>query len=270
MKKLMIAAAAAAMIGGAYATDVCTDEGDVAGVDCLVYDLKISVKTLAPKYGACKGKKSGCSDGSCSEIYYLDNTSRTLKGYIWFCEDECWTIDDEPHIVLWDTKAKTFVVPIGYARVTKANGAQVTKYYYETDGLAFTFLGRYSKGMKKAAAAWEIDTDYLTGFAAGVNGSLMIDKDAGTAKLKSISGNFAGMATPSLTVSKKCEDDEDVPGYYAELCECLDSWCEASSEADDGVPATGTWSLKYNKKLSKGSTPMYKLVPKYALWNEDK
>lgn len=267
MNKLMIAAAAAAMIGGVYATDVCTDEGEAVAGGCLVYDLKISVKTLAPKHGTCKDKGSGCSDGSCSEIYYLDNTSRTLKGYLWFCEDDCWTADDQPHIVLWDTKSKQYIVPIGYAKVEK-NGSTITKYYYETDGLAFSFLGRYGKKVKKAAAAWEIDTDYLVGAAAGVNGSLIQNKDEGTAMLKSISGNFAGMAMPSLTVSKKCEDPEVELGVYATLCDCIDSWCDASEEADS-VPASGTWSLKYNKKLSNSSTPMFKLVPKYALMNED-
>ena len=263
MKKLMIAAAAAAMIGGAYATDVCTDESEAGGVDCLVYDLQIKVKTLAPKYGNCK-TKSGCSDG-CSEIYYLDNTSRTLKGYIWFCDDECWEADDPAHIVLWDATAKTYVVGIGYAYDADK---RVTKYYYETDQLAFDFLGRYGKKMTKAAASWALDTEYLRGYGAGLNGSLMIDKETKEAKLKSISGNFAGTVTPSLTIKTACSD-ETVEGVYALLCDCFETICDLTETSDD-VPAYGTWSLKYNKKLSTGSTPMFKLVPKYALFDEDK
>lgn len=265
MKKLMIAAAAAAMIGGAYATDVCTDEGEYA-THCLVYDLQIKVKTLTPKLGKCGSKKDLCGDSSCSEIYYLDNVNTTLKGYVWFCEDDCWDVDDEPYIVLWDTKVKAPVVPVLYWKDTEK---KTTKYIYEQEGLTFEFLGRYAKGMKKVAAAWTLDTEYIAGYAAGVNGSLINNKDEGTAMLKSISGNFAGMAMPSLAVKKLCEDDEEVTGVYANLCDCIDSWCEADQEADEGVPATGTWSLKYNKKLSLGSTPMYKIVPKYVLVDED-
>ena len=261
----MIAAAAAAMIGGVYATDVCTDEGDLVS-HCLVYDLQIKVKTLTPKYGYCKSKANKCSQGECSELYYLDNTSRTLKGYIWFCEDDCWDMDTEAYVVLWDAKSKTAIIPIYYM---KDKEKKTTKYFYETDGISFSFLGRYSKGMKKVAAAWALDTEFIYGNAAGVNGSLIQNKDEGTAMLKSISGNFAGMAQPSLTVKHLCDEDELLTGVYANLCDCIDSWCEADQEAEDGVPASGTWSLKYNKKISYGTKPMFNIVPHFALVNED-
>jgi len=267
MKKLMIAAAAAAMIGGAYATDVCTDE-DVGSWDtgCLVYDLQIKVKTLAPKKLKCKG--DGCSDCG-STLYYLDNASRKFKGYIWFCNDYCWDVNDTPYIVLWDANTKTPVVPILYQKYVSDTGVKGTKYFYEQDGLEFTFLGRYAKSANKVAAAWTLDTEDIAGYAAGVNGTGILDKDDNTLMLKSISGNFAGLALPSATIKSKCEANT-VYGLIAELCDCFDAWCEGSGEEwDEGVPATGTWSLKYNKKLSNGSTPMFKLAPKYALVDED-
>jgi hypothetical protein len=264
MKKLMIAAAAAAMIGGAYA-DVCADEGDYT-TSCLVYDLQIKVKTLGPKYGVCREKGTRCTDGGCADIYYLDTANNTYKGYMWFCEDYCWTDATDAYLVLWDAKTKAPIVPIGKAKDTER---KVTKYYYNQGGLDFEFLGRYGKNLKKAAASWEIDAGAIMGHGAGVNGSLIYNKEDGSAMLKSISGNFAGSVVPSMTVKKLCEDGEEMDIMFANLCDCAETLCDATETADE-VPASGTWSLKYNKKLSLGSKAMFQIVPKYAIWDEDK
>ena len=279
MKKLMIAAAAAAMIGGAYA-DVCDDEGDVAPSGCMVYDLKISAKTLVPKKGKCKsGAVSDCKDG-CNVVYYLDNGNRTFKGYIWFCDTMCWDSNEtDSNLVLWDAKTKAPVVPVNYGKITK-NGKEITKYYYTSinDGFyGWTFLGRYGKKSSKIAASWWVATTPISINAAGLNGSGFKDKEACTLSLKSISGAFAGSVTPELKISKtgitgsngrRVCIDVMTNGMYAELCDCVQDLCDLYQTATT-VPATGTWSLKYNKKLSTGSTPMYKIVPKYALWDED-
>ena len=82
--------------------------------------------------------------------------------------------------------------------------------------------------------------------------------------LKSISGNAVGyLAMETIEVAKKCKDPEEFTAKIAGLCDCWEDWCEDGDDADT-VPFSGTWSLKYNKKLSKGAKSMLLVVPSYA------
>ena len=260
MKKLMIAAAAAAMIGGAYA-GACSDiDAGVVSGNCMVYDVKLNVKTLAPKKMKCAGET--CSDCA-SYVYYLDNASRSIVGYAWLCYEDCIDDSTDMNLVLWEKKTKVPVVTLPYAY-------EDGKFVQYPNTFNFSFIGRYGKKAKKVAAAWELDTEFIAGYCAGLNGSCSYDKDFGTAMLKNVSGNFAGLAVPATIVSKKlCEDPEEIAGLYAGICDCWESWCDSGDEATDGLPSYGTWSIKYNKSLSKGGKSMLQLVPSYALELED-
>lgn len=243
----MIVAAAAAMTAGAFA-DVC-DPVPVTTVDgeCLVYDLSFKFKTLGPK-------RITCDD---LPVYYLKDASRTLKGYVWFCESQCWDTDSEPYIVLWDTKAKAAVIPLFY---TVEGGYKNML----ASTIAFDFLGRYDKKANKVAAFWTVEADDATIYAAGVKGKTIIDKEDHTALLKSISGNAVGMFNLStIEEAVECDDPNEFTAKIATLCECWLNWCDDGDDAE-AVPATGTWSLKYNKGVSKGNKSMLQLVPAYA------
>ena len=106
MKKLMIAAAAAAMIGGAYA-DLCTDTTDPTG--CAVYDVKFTLKSLGPKLLKIKGSSNTCGDTAAECCTYFDSATYTFNGIIWDCEASCDTLSkdsDSVKYVMWSTKAK--------------------------------------------------------------------------------------------------------------------------------------------------------------------
>ena len=258
MKKLMIVAAIAAMTSGVYA-DACddVDYSEING-DCLVYDVKFSLKTLAPKKLTCKTCDK-CSDDDV--VYYLADTTRTLKGYLWFCYDDCWDVDDEPYVALWDTKAKSAIIPLYYT-IDTTSGAK--KKVAQPVTTQFEFLGRYGKKGDKVAALWNVESEYAEIAAAGVKGSVIKDKEEGTVKLKSISGNaVAYIALQTIEVAKKCADPEEFTAKIAALCDCWETWCDDGDEADI-APASGTWSLKYNKSLSKGAKSMLLVVPSYA------
>ena len=271
MKKLMIAAAAAAMTAGAFAA--CSDIAN----GCVAWDLSLKAKTLAPKKISCKDV---CGDKS--TLYYLDAASRTLKGYLWICEYECES-SDAFNVVLWDAKAKLAIVacpPCGLGD-------------YQTADLTMADLMVYGKKANKVAAAFQIagvnaaGEDAIDVTLAGVNGSIN-KTTCGDCFVKNLSGYFAGSilpVIPGLTqqigsyssglcgdiVIPDCEDDEIYPVYYTTLCEVcggFDGWCKAEEcaiELDDMVPAVGSWSMKYNKKLGNTKKTMCEIVPAYAL-----
>lgn len=272
----MIGAAIAALASGAFA-GAC-DEVNVGGSDgCLVYDLKFTVKTLAPKKLTCKGC-SKCDDSTV--LYYLDGATRTFNGYLWFCADDCWTVEDEPYMVLFEKKSKTVFAPLlwKYNDTFTARGIDSEN----QPKAQFAFLGRYGKKANKIAAAWSLsDTFELENddasfvfMAAGINGTGFKLKDACYLKgeaayyLKSISGNVAGALAIDTVVTgySKCDDDPEYEVYYVNLCDCFSNYCEddCTPIQTEAVPASGTWSLKYNAGLSKGSKSMLTIVPQWA------
>ena len=263
MKKLMVAAVAAAMTAGAFA-GAC-DDGEYSELtyNCLVYNVQLKLKTLAPKRAKCYEKDSCGEKTACGEVYYLDNGSRTIKGYMWFCDDLCWDTDDDVKICLWDAKNKLAVIPLYYANEVK-DGRLVAVQYPET--FNFDVLGRYAKKANRVAAYWALDADTIALACAGINGTTIADKEMGTVTLKSISGNCAGMMDIStITIPGKCGEVEEFTAKIAELCDCWDNWCDDGDDAD-AVPVTGTWQIKYNKGLSKErAKSMLSIVPSYAL-----
>jgi hypothetical protein len=267
MKKLMIAAAAAAMTVGAYAA--CSDAG------CVAWDLSLNLKSLDAKKASCK---DACGDKS--TIYYLDNATRKLKGYLWACEYDC-EAADSMYIVLWDTKKKVAVIPAPLP--TDLTGE------FATVDAAFAEMWVYGKKANKVAASFEFVNDNIDVSVAALNGSLK--KDGDTCYVKSLSGNAAGaIALPKTgsdqviyettgglcgdTVIEVCGDvDEPIEVVYTTLCEVccgFDGWCDTENvetlETGDLVPAYGTWKMKYNKKMSTTTKKsIYNYLPNYAL-----
>ena len=103
-------------------------------------------------------------------------------------------------------------------------------------------------------------------YAAGTKGSVL-EIDDETRLPKSISGNAVGLINPASIVKKnKCADDTTEMGKIFAMCGCLDDdpcGSETGAEATK-VAASGTWSIKYNKSLSKGKKTLAKIVPSYA------
>ena len=283
MKKLMITLAAAGLVGSVWAG--CGDS-----VGCLVYDLKVTLKTLGPKAQKCKDT---CADAT---VYYLDTVTRSLKGYAWSCEYDCecdGSGKTELQLALWEPKAE-----LGW-------------WLYDTDGkvadqkidvLKQTI--RFAKKGSKAAVWFDvIDADGTDWSAQCQNsrykvestlrfvgfGTAAKNKNLDSCIVKSVSGNVIGDVTPDVRCAKKsttkgnwCEDDvteccADYEIRWACLCNCDVDWCDDIDDVeilsasklmnDTGrVPAYGTWSMKYNASLSssKSKVKLTDKLPKYA------
>ena len=282
MKKLMITLAAAGLVGSAWAG--C---GDSDG--CLVYDLKVTLKTLGPKAQKCKAT---CADET---VYYLDTVTRSLKGYAWSCEYDCecdGSGKTELQLALWEPKAE-----LGWW-LYDTNGEVADQ---KIDVLKQTI--RFAKKGSKAAVWFDVEnadgTDWSTqcrnstykvastlrfvGF-----GTAAKNKNLNSCIVKSVSGNVIGDVTPDVrcakTSTKKgnwCDDDvteccNDYDIRWACLCNCDVDWCDdidqhvelkdATDLPNGRVPAYGTWSMKYNASLSssKSKVKLTDKLPKYA------
>ncbi len=265
MKKLMIAAAVAAMTAGAFA-DACSDPEEVSL--CRAWDVNMSLKSLCPKKTTCKvAAESPCDDPTSDVVYYLDNCTRKIKGYLWVCEYEC---GKEFNVCLWDSKNKIAIIPVTYDAV---NFDEVYVYGKKANKVAgtITFEGADLEG-----------NDTIAVTASGLNGKMVRGAADDDCYVKSLSGYATGLlaylkpgAKTVVTSSKGglCDDPEEVvevcDEYLAKilpLCDacCFEGWCEAD-DAEDMLPTVGTWSMKYNKKVSKGNKTISSLVPAYAL-----
>ena len=275
MKKLMIGAAVAAIAMGASAS-VC----DESKVGCIAWDVSMSLKSITPKKVACEIPGADvCDEGD--PVYYMDNITRKIKGYLWACDYTCAT---DMGLVLWDSKTKTPVViyrPIGAADEQLVNFNDVYVYGKKANKVAGTiqFTGEMDNDLR------DIGIDVT---ASGINGKFQRGKADDDCYVKSLSGYAAGMihcATKQVTVKTEkikgdlCSDPYDsvkvvcdeTPGAVFHWCDacCFAGYCDddAINNLDliTDAPATGTWSMKYNKSLSKGHTPITSKIPSYAL-----
>lgn len=238
----MIAAAVAAMTAGAFAS-LCDDDPDPEVYGCAVYDVQIKVKTLVPAKFSCK--KYGMDD----TLYFKDG-NRTFDGIIWMCDTICEDYEEGPNFVLWEKKTKNLVsAPLAWNGTT-----------WEADVIEWVLIDRYSKAAEKVEAVWETDFDQLELTLAGFG---KFDKKLGLPK--DIAGNCAGLISPAAVITPvHCEDPEEAYAKVFPLCDEFEDWC-CDGDETEMVAASGTWSIKYNKKLSSGSKSLKRIVPSYAL-----
>ena len=263
MKKLMIAAAVAAMTAGAFAS-ACEDPE--VSAKCYAWDVKMTLKSLGPKKTTCKeSATSPCEDDTKSTVYYMDNVTRKLKGYLWQCEWSC----DEFNVTLWDTKNKVAVIAYS-ADAQTAPASDVYVYGKKATKVAGTI---------QFAGVDALGEDGIDVTASGINGKMVRGSADDDCYIKSLSGQAAGKiayikpgATSYVEAGGLCEDPVPVvcEEYLAKLipfCEacCFEGWCDVE-DFDEMVPAVGSWSMKYNKKLSsvKNTKTMGDLVPSFA------
>lgn len=225
MKKLMIAAVATAMIGGAFAA--CQEDA------ACVYAYKLTLSGKTTVAFTVKGKASTCTEDVC----YRKAGSFKIDGYLYgqadgteanpdeCIEASCACVDlSTPETIFWNTKSKKEVV---------------------VDTFEFTQLNLIGKDGKQLEAVGTFNSLTLAGF-----GTYDVKKLA----IKSISGNFAGTLDAPL-----CE----TCNYNASSCEdeCSETetivfkLCSLEEDSADTTAAFGKWTLKPNsaavKKLSK-------------------
>lgn len=227
MKKLMIAAAAAALVGGAFAD--CQE--DTACV--FAYQVSLSGKSTVAV--ATKANLSACVDASC----YRKVGSYKVKGYVWgattasgaasTCDEACDCNDLQVVTTyLWNTKTLAkqgdlvfdAIYLVGSTVGLKAKTAEVTA---TLDGLKLAGFGKY-------------DTKNLV--------------------LKSATGYFAGTVDAPECVTcayntTECQD-ECVSVASKAFAICTLDEVEAAT-----TPAYGKWSIKYSKSAVKKLTKNY-------------
>lgn len=269
MKKLMIGAAVAALATGAFA-DACSETAEA----CRAWDVKMSLKSLGPKKTKCTIKaSSACEDDTKQQVYYMDNVTRKLKGYLWICEYKC-EDDLTFNVVLWDTKNKLAVIacpPAGSTDYQQVSASELFVYGKKATKVAGNIAFEGNDAASEEAIAVN---------AAGVTGKMKRGKADDDCYISSLSGYAAGsiayvkpgnkvVATAAtLCGEPEVEVCEEYVAKLLPFCAacCFDGWCDEDVEdAPDMVPAAGTWSMKYNKKVSKGNKAMWSLVPSYAL-----
>ena len=224
MKKLMIAAAVAAMGAGAFAGDCAPVAEDVA----RVYQMQLNVYTT--KGVALDGiGASACAPGDCVPMRGRDKT--VIRGYVYVCGNPCEMKDYQD--AFCDSRR----------HVLFNEGV-------DTPNLAWTFVNAIGSGARDAEAAWTFagtvtypgfgDSTYaLTGAGYGqFNGEMF----------NNLSGYFAGTVDNTYALSAKA-------GSAVTCCKpSMVVKCDADQvwvEAPEGSVAFGAWKMKFNANVSK-------------------
>ena len=237
MKKLMIALAAAGLVGGAFAGN-CTPDAP-SNPDALVYQFKATVKTTKGTPAKFSASGSTCTPGSSAEGVIRLPDSTKFQGWIYDCDPSC-NLLETGKAVVWDSKRK----------------AQLTDAAFTT-----TFLNVMGKKQTDAEWAWtfagaaaysaDISQTYaLTGSGLG--------KYSKKGYYTSFSGNFAGTAAASYHLAKNAACDP------SRIWKCDD----LATLADSDTVAYGSWSVKYSSSASKKYTKNgYLKLPNYVTIN---
>ena len=223
MKKLMIAAAAAAMVGGAYAA--CEpEEIEVA----RVYQVQFNVYTT--KGVAIGGIQTGsvCDpETSCVVMRGRDKT--VLRGYIYICDNPCEVTD--------------------YA----AAFADVRRYaLFEDAAFEWDFVNVIGSKSTDAECAWTFtgtaayNETQVQGYDLRGAGYATFNKST-EGFFDNFGGYFAGIASASYDLSQKDASKTDCVCAPSQVLKCDDT----IEFVDQNTVAFGSWKMKYNANVTK-------------------
>ena len=263
MKKLMIAAAAAAMVGGAFA-------------DAIVYDIKISGKTATTArgfvqlYGEYDTGKVDKDDNPITKTGWYKYTEVDDNGKnvaVKFCYRKASTFSWTGVIAGCECDEETAVGPFAGALDSDEKENQIaaiwdTKAKAEVDA-EFVGANFIRSGAKtdfvEAALGIAVAEDY------GLNLMGHGKFDAKKGYLTSVNGNFIGeLPFGGIYVNgvdgdcTLCDKEAGTDPYYClpyeiKLCDSADEVDPVVADEDEisAAYAFGTWSLKYNSSKSK-------------------
>lgn len=240
MKKLMIAAAAAAMIGGAFA-------------DAQVYEYKLNLTTTKCASGKATRNtywttQAGYDAGDA--VTYRVKTSLVVQGVTWgcYCPESlagtwgtvCGNGNSSFGIVFWSKTADSFLVD-----------------QYDDTKFEWAFLNRIGKKGNEVEFALnllpndeaEISSEVVGDeFALTLAGMGKLNGSACGEYIKSAKGSVAGYIVPDVTVCTYCTT---TPCEVYEFCvDCCAH--QTPFDMDDGMSvAFGTFTMKYNASASK-------------------
>lgn len=309
MKKLMIVAAAAAMVGGTQAAELCYE--DLAGDSCAVYNVKFTFKTLAAKRDSNCGltwliddqgdgmwTRTDIADVTISDattaaggahdqtvfprvraykraLYWADNATRTFDGILWQCTASCFESLDlaaaarfngwaNGHLnyALWEKRSQTSIAYPVIRYYTKKDRSRYGWWTLDARR-SFDFLGRYGQTAQKVAAYW---TPWI--MRGNIEAAGFGTYDSKGKRMKAVSGNAVGMIAPlNAGAADACGRASRFFVQIAFMCEDFIQWCcDGCYAGVELVPASGTWSIKYNASLSKGNKSLSTILPNYTVF----
>ena len=271
MKKLMFTVLVLAGIASAYAEEKAAQ----------VYDITVTVKTTAAKRGKLTPKQNPFVFETDNVVYRAQSTQK-WKGLVWGCDCGSiagkWQVIDETSgsvsgCVLWGGKDDLLFL----------------------DDMNWRLLNAIDKKGDKCEGTWTIgelseDSKAFLSFAGF--GTLAIKYTSApcedpelncTSYLKSMTGNVAGwMPAPAITTAGTpgtcifCGESEAGEEGTTDYATAWD-FCPCEEYADlETTAISGTWTMKYNAKLSqklKNSakiTNVYKFPAKIEMYVEQK
>lgn len=268
MKKLVIAVASAAMIGGVFGAEKSSY--------AQVYDFAMTLKT-----GVCKDAKvSSATVSFLRTVYGTDDLEKNEANFAYY---DVWTKGDEVAFrkqatqkiagVFWGCECPTIANP-AWRRFSNGRNLGGYVFWNQTSGSPFvipntwfswSLLNRITDSFKTVEGVWNlynnVDPQACAYTGAGF-GTASVAKDACRAVVNKISGSFAGYRMPG--------SDDLVGGCeYCAIGGCaVIPFCAPCSpmgvNAAELTAAYGTWSIKFNAsasaKLAKSAriTSVYK------------
>lgn len=227
MKKLMIAAAAAATVGGAFAAP-------------QVYDMTITVKATECK-SANKAYKNVCAD---DVVLYRAQATQKFYGKFWGCDCDVIAcpdvanygkdVNDENGYIFWGAKGAFHNAEMTWS-ILQLVGKQGTN----IEGAFGLDLYTCENGEVASDPSFVLN-------GAGYGTALVKGCANADNYIKSMSGNVVGTYNVSaLSVLSGCK-------YCGETAECY-AWdfCGCTAADSDVSAAFGTFTLKYNASQAK-------------------
>ncbi len=266
MKKLMIAAAIAAMIGAVKAEEAstCVDgpgsDNPTCSKQTLVYQWQFKGRTgvgvLVNVQKQVTSAGGTCVDGGVTpgyaEVIRVPG-KLALVGYSYLCDSECFNLDAD---LMNPTKNQFYMAAPLKTIVAnyRNNGADKN---FITDVDVAHVIGKSASQYELAGTATFDFTSDATAQKYTLRFAGYGSYDKKNKRVSSVSGNFAGTQNvPRYPKSIGSGDNTQrcPPAGYWDCCTLLYA---SDSEQDDGV-AYVTWSMKYNKaasaKLSKNKS----------------
>ena len=221
MKKLILIAGVIAMAG--------------AFADCVYLKPKAAKSTDAAWAYKWKftGKTTKAVDAYCSGKWYVSRTAAALKiqGWTLYCDPVCDDFEDVGSEYFWQTKPSKTLLDAEFAFEVANQIGKNGKNYEAAGEVLFVVTETTGSGKTKTESSRAL---YNLTFAG------LGKYDTKKERVKSVSGNFAGIAF----VKSKGTDCEDGAETYAWEC------CGCPKKKAPSV-AYGKWSVKYNKSIAK-------------------
>lgn len=266
MKKIIITLATIASLAMSSYADCNTCGTTDPTPVCRAWTIELNLKTLGAKKTTCKTAGANLCDttgAQSSNVFYLDDQARKLKGLVWVCEYQC---SDAPQFncVLWDSTYGCSIISYDPEEVQQISATDLYVYGKKGNRVVgtFDFTGKDSSG-----------EDAIAVVASGIKGYLIRPSDGNDCFIKSLSGTVAGtikyVKPYYLEKSNLCNvTEQTAEEFVAKLfpfCSACaaTSWCSAD-DAPDMVPCVGTWKMKYNGKIALGTKTVAELIPDYA------